>query len=377
MQRERDTKPHTRSPSPILAHLRGALGKYGRGERVWPGRDHDRHPRRDRLDWASLKDRIEMGRVATELLGEPQKVGGSGRMWWLCPFHPDRNPSFCVTPGFSVWKCFGCGVRGDAVDLVMKLRGVIFVEAIFCLKEMYGWVRPPSQGNGVCWAGRSGPPTRSAGAIPRPSPVVSGHPTGLPVSEARMLVEEARQRLWSPEGLRERQWLHDRGLSDATIRAAGLGWTPRVMVPTRDEIRYFRAGGIVLPWFDGDRLAMVKIRQPADRQPKYVEAFRDAPRVYPSPATVRSGAPLILAEGEFDALLLAQELGDDGLGRDRGIGLGLLRRPGLVPADGARSMPPTTPTTPGTAPRRPVRGGRSASGPRPRTRTGPTPPAPG
>ena len=55
---------------------------------------------------------------------------------------------------------------------------------------------------------------------------------------------------------------------------------------------------------------MVKIRQPANRKPKYVEAFRDGPRVYPSLAIVRPGAPLILVEGELDALLLGQELGE-------------------------------------------------------------------
>ena len=95
-----------------------------------------------------------------------------------------------------------------------------------------------------------------------------------------------------------------------TIKAAGLGWTPDVTIPTRGDLRSFRATGIVLPWFDGDRLSMVKIRQPAARKPKYVEASRDRPGVYPTLAAIRPEAPLILVEGEFDALLLNQELGD-------------------------------------------------------------------
>ena len=65
---------------------------------------------------------------------------------------------------------------------------------------------------------------------------------------------------------------------------------------------------MVIPWFDGDRLALVKIRQPEGSKPKYAEAFRDRPRVYPDHAVIEPGAPLVIVEGEFDALLLGQEL---------------------------------------------------------------------
>ena len=67
---------------------------------------------------------------------------------------------------------------------------------------------------------------------------------------------------------------------------------------------------MVIPWLDGDRLALVKIRQPEGREPKYAEAFRDRPRVYPDPAVIEPGRPLVVVEGEFDALLLGQELRD-------------------------------------------------------------------
>ncbi len=125
-----------------------------------------------------------------------------------------------------------------------------------------------------------------------------------------MLVEQATKRLWSPAGLRYRRWLHLRGLTNATIRAAGIGWTPGVTVPIRGEVRCFRAIGFVIPWFDSDRLAMVKVRQPSARKPNYVEAFRDGPSVYPSLSVVRPGRPLIVVEREIDALLLGQLLAD-------------------------------------------------------------------
>ncbi len=55
---------------------------------------------------------------------------------------------------------------------------------------------------------------------------------------------------------------------------------------------------------------MVKIRQRDDARPKYVEAFRDASTVFPSPEAIRPGLPLAVVEGEFDAILLNQLIGD-------------------------------------------------------------------
>ena len=81
-------------------------------------------------------------------------------------------------------------------------------------------------------------------------------------------------------------------------------------IPTREGDRCYQARGVVIPWFDGDRLALVKIRQPEGIKPKYIEAYRDRPRIFPDPAVIEPGRPLVIVEGEFDALLLGQELRD-------------------------------------------------------------------
>ena len=130
--------------------------------------------------------------------------------------------------------------------------------------------------------------------------------SGVPALEASMLVEEAVKQLCQETGLGPKARAHLRwhGLSDGTIEAAMLGFVPTPLVR---ELRG-KPQGIVIPWFDHRRLTLVKIRQPDHRQPKYFELFRDRPILFPSVSVIRPGKPLVIVEGEFDALLMGQEL---------------------------------------------------------------------
>ncbi len=261
----------------------------------------------NRIDWNVIRDRIDLARVATALLGPaPGRRGEGGRrLWWKCPLHEDRNPSFCVEPGRRWWKCFGCGEEGDAPKLVMKLNGVAFPEAARIVAELTGIV--PTSGASP----RPRLPARpTASKTEKPPDRPPEGPSGLPLADALGLVTGAAGRLWTPEGGKALAYLRGRGLGDETIRAARLGVVESVSIPTREGDRCYQARGVVIPWFDEDRLALVKIRQSEGRKPKYAEAFRDRPRVYPDPAVIEPGRPLIIVEGEFDALLLGQELRD-------------------------------------------------------------------
>ena len=99
-----------------------------------------------------------------------------------------------------------------------------------------------------------------------------------------------------------------RHLTPATIRAAKLGWVPSARLATAAGGRW-TARGVVIPWFDGGRLTKISIRQPDGSTPKYAEAFRDRPTTFRGTfGTTRPGLPLVIVEGEFDALLLGREL---------------------------------------------------------------------
>jgi hypothetical protein len=119
--------------------------------------------------------------------------------------------------------------------------------------------------------------------------------------DALALAEKAEAALWSSAGSRTLDYLRGRGLADDTIRKARLGWTPRLDIPGNPE-------GVTIPWFSGGRLVMLKIRQPEGRKPKYMECYRTTPVLYPSPEAVMPRWPAAIVEGEFDALLVGQEL---------------------------------------------------------------------
>ena len=185
----------------------------------------------DRLDWSEIHDRVDLAAVATSLIGPaPGRRGGKGRLWWKCPFHDDKNPSFQVNPIKKTWTCYACNEHGDAAALVMKLKHCTFPEPV---AHLAGKPAP------------SGKPTRPRPLAASPPGKAAASPakeaSGLPLADALKLVEEAAARIWTPEGGDALAYLRGRGLTEATIKAARLGWTPRVSIlPVKDGDKVLR-----------------------------------------------------------------------------------------------------------------------------------------
>lgn len=59
-------------------------------------------------------------------------------LWACCPFHQEKSPSFSVSPAKGFYKCFGCGVAGDAITFVQEIEGINFAEAVKYLANKYG-----------------------------------------------------------------------------------------------------------------------------------------------------------------------------------------------------------------------------------------------
>tara|TARA_Y100000589_G_scaffold150354_1_gene143461 strand:- start:14522 stop:16546 length:2025 start_codon:yes stop_codon:yes gene_type:complete len=54
-----------------------------------------------------------------------------------CPFHNEKTPSFTVSPAKGIYKCFGCGVSGNAVNFVMEHEQMSYPEALKYLAKKY------------------------------------------------------------------------------------------------------------------------------------------------------------------------------------------------------------------------------------------------
>ena len=55
----------------------------------------------------------------------------------LCPFHNEKTPSFTVSPSKGIYKCFGCGKGGNAVNFIMEHEHLSYPEALKYLAKKY------------------------------------------------------------------------------------------------------------------------------------------------------------------------------------------------------------------------------------------------
>ena len=55
----------------------------------------------------------------------------------ICPFHQDKNPSMSVSATKGIFKCFACGMAGNAVKFIMEHERMSYVEALKYLADKY------------------------------------------------------------------------------------------------------------------------------------------------------------------------------------------------------------------------------------------------
>jgi DNA primase len=63
----------------------------------------------------------------------------------LCPFHNEKTPSFNVSVSKGIYKCFGCGKAGNAINFVMDYEHLDFVGALKVLADKYGIELPKQE----------------------------------------------------------------------------------------------------------------------------------------------------------------------------------------------------------------------------------------
>jgi len=56
----------------------------------------------------------------------------------LSPFTNEKTPSFFVSPSKDIYKCFSSGKGGDAINFIMEIEGINYIEALHYLAKKYG-----------------------------------------------------------------------------------------------------------------------------------------------------------------------------------------------------------------------------------------------
>ncbi|RHR11189.1 DNA primase [Pseudoflavonifractor sp. AF19-9AC] len=140
-----------------------------------------------------------------DLVSESVRLTKKGSSYWgCCPFHSEKTPSFHVVPDRQIYKCFGCGKGGGAINFVMELENLSFREAVEVLAKRAGMQMPESVGP-------------SADARQRREKLLELN---------RQAARAFHSWLYSPEGAQGLSYLQKRGLSKATLTRFGLGFAP-------------------------------------------------------------------------------------------------------------------------------------------------------
>jgi DNA primase len=156
------------------------------------------------LDYRGVCDQIRASLDIVELIGRIVRLRPAGENWkGLCPFHAEKTPSFNVNPRKGIFKCFGCGVGGDAFAFIMRQDKLTFPEAVRELARMAGVALPDQESKAVDGSGRE--------------------ELFRTMALAGRLYAEA---LWKPGGERARAYLEQRGIEPELARRFGVGLAP-------------------------------------------------------------------------------------------------------------------------------------------------------
>ena len=151
-------------------------------------------------DVSEIKSRLNIVDVLSEYI-RLDKAGSNWRA--LCPFHNEKSPSFMVSEERQMWHCFGCGKGGDVLSFVQEMEGLGFREALKLLAD------------------KAGVELRDF------NPQKTKEKNRL--SEILELATKwYEHQLWNGPGKTKiLDYLHERGLTDETIKEFRLGYAPK------------------------------------------------------------------------------------------------------------------------------------------------------
>ncbi|HEY7419544.1 MAG TPA: CHC2 zinc finger domain-containing protein, partial [Ktedonobacteraceae bacterium] len=235
--------------------------------------------------------------------------------WGPCPFCGVGDNRFHVWPEGDrphYW-CRVCGKEGSPAQFLADYAGLSYAEAF----EELGFLDETDFS--------TLPPRPAQHYKPTSAPCKGWQEAGL------ALLERAERYLWhpkSPEGQQALAYLRGRGLCDATIKKFRYGYVPLLSDGSWFSEPFSHWGldplalteqqrakgcvkvpnGILIPWFADGQLWKLAVKRPGEAM-DYGQVLGSADGLY-NVDSIEAGKPVMLVEGEFDALSVQQEAGD-------------------------------------------------------------------
>lgn len=257
-------------------------------------------PRNPRWPIDQVLDRTDLSALLDELAEAAAHTIGPGRKWHCpMPYHEDHRASvtmFRDRTGHERWRCWSGDHRGDAIDLVVATTGRDRADAVEWLANRAGMH-----------------PDRPLPPMP---PRQSSAPAAAKVMDPLVAryVHACHRVLAASAGRPVRDWLHARGINDATITANLIGADPgRTMMRRSRGLPYGAEVAATFPVYGpGGALTYVQARylDPDTAGRKYdnpAAALAPHPRLgfAVTAGAARPGVTLV-CEGMPDALIAAQ-----------------------------------------------------------------------
>ncbi|MFV9567885.1 DNA primase [Thermoanaerobacter mathranii] len=124
----------------------------------------------------------------------------------LCPFHREKTPSFMVSQEKQVYHCFGCNASGNVVTFIMDIENLTFKEAIEFLADRVGITLEE-----VELTEKEYQKKKLIGEICKVNKLAAVY---------------FYNKLFSEEGRQALAYIRKRGLTEATIKKFGIGYSP-------------------------------------------------------------------------------------------------------------------------------------------------------
>ncbi|MGB2697305.1 MAG: DNA primase [Candidatus Zixiibacteriota bacterium] len=193
-----------------------------------------------------LIDRIRESNDIVDLISEyvPLKKRGKNYMG-LCPFHPEKKPSFSVSQDKQIYYCFGCGQGGNVITFLMNHDKLGFTEAVRTLAKKAGITLPRKP-------------------IDREKQEIYDK-----LYFANQIAHQFFQNCLNHKtmGKRARDYLETRGLKQEIIESFGIGYAP---AGWEGLLRFAKTKGVDLRILNSAGLVVQ-----SERKEGYYDRFRD------------------------------------------------------------------------------------------------------